>query len=191
MVNLMSKKDGIRIIVLLFIIIFLVSVTPFTNSRYVSETESEVKIEAAYYLLDTNYIVADIKIPDLVPSNTRYTYGFSIANNKDFERTEVSLEYDLSIRTTTNLPLEYELYLNEDYTNPMADNIIINDNFVLDDDETYFREIETDKRYFSYSYDEIDVYTLVIDFPISYKDFKYQDVIESIEIIINSKQRVN
>ena len=100
------------------------------------------------------------------------------------------MSYDLSIRTTTNLPLEYELYLNEDYKDSGASTIFTSDNTEQDSDSTYFRNFKTDTKYFSYLYDEKNTYQLVVRFPKDYIDYKYQDIYESIEITIKSKQIV-
>ena len=94
----------------------------------------------------------------------------------------------MKIVTTTNLPLSYRLFLNDDYTSPTATNIITSDVTAADEYGTYFKTMSTDTKYFSYLYNETNLYTLVINFPKTYTDAKYQDVLESIEIVIDSKQ---
>ncbi len=98
------------------------------------------------------------------------------------------MQYDLVIRTTTNLPLEYELYLNSVYTDANAENAIIDSQVIQDTDGTYFNKFTTDTKYFSHSYNETNTYQLVVYFPETYVDEMYQDIVDSIEITVNSKQ---
>lgn len=98
------------------------------------------------------------------------------------------MEYDLTIRTTTNLPIEYELYKNDQYTNATAQNIIKSDDIVQDDDSTYFRVLTTETETFSYNEAKKNIYQLVVRFPEKYNTINYQDIIEAIEITVDSKQ---
>ena len=93
------------------------------------------------------------------------------------------------IRTTTNLPITYELYKNITNLNE-ATSIKISDEVKKDADGTYFRYIVTNEDYFSYVDDEVNYYTLVVYFPSEYSSFKYQDVVEFIEINIDSMQMI-
>jgi len=59
------------------------------------------------------------------------------------------------------------------------------------EDGTYFRYIKTDKIYFTHLYDEVNNYQLVVNFPSEYKDAKYQDIYELLEITIDSRQIID
>lgn len=160
-------------------------------SRYESNAESNIDTGVAHYILNSGYQYINVKIPNLVPRDDPYVYNFSISNNKDGTRTETLMEYDLMIKTTTNLQLNYELYMNEDYQSPTATDIILSTNIIQDEHGTYFKEMPTAKSYFTYSYDETNNYTLLIYFPKTYINYQYQDIIESIYIIIESKQIIS
>lgn len=177
-----------RILFLVFLFVFLLILLPMSYSRYESVAESNVNTSVAYYILDTGYQYIDVKIPNLAPRDEPYVYNFNISNNNGTVRTETLMEYDLKIKTTTNLQLNYSLYMNENYQNVGATNIINATNIVQDDYGTYFKELNTSKNYFTYLYDETNDYTLLIHFPKTYINYKYQDIIESIFIIIESKQ---
>lgn len=192
MKKIKTRKNNFKSLIgLLIILFFLIVIIPVSFSRYETTGSSNLNSVVAYYVLDTDYQYLDVRIPNMVPSQDPYIYNFTVANYKDGKRAEVSLEYDLSIKTTTNLALEYELYLNEDYQSQSAQNIIIQNELIQDEYNTYFRNITTPKQYFSYLYDEINEYTLVIYFDEIYNNYKYQDIIESIFIVIDSKQTVN
>ena len=177
-----------NILCLTFLIIILN--IPSTLSKYTSNSSSDVKTDVAFYIVKTDYKTEEILLDEIVPREEPYVYTFEVSNNDGKNRTETNLSYDLSIRTTTNLPLEYELYLNEDYKDSGARTIFTSDNTEQDSDSTYFRNFKTDTKYFSYLYDEKNTYQLVVRFPKDYIDYKYQDIYESIEITIKSKQIV-
>lgn len=185
------KKSNIkifRISALLLIFLMLLIILPMSYSRYESVATSNTNAPVAYYILDAGYQYLNVKIPNLVPSVNPYVYNFTISNNDGTNRAETLLEYDLTVKTTTNLQLDYELYLNESYMNPLSTDIINNTNIVQDEHDTYFKEMTTNTEYFTYQYDETNSYTLLIYFPTTYSSHIYQDIIESIFLIIESKQ---
>ena len=72
--------------------------------------------------------------------------------------------------------------------NNQPQNVIEEDKTEQDEDGTYFRKITTAKETFSYNSDEKNIYQLKIKFPKQYNQIEYQNIIEGIEININSKQ---
>lgn len=181
-------KRNYKIVVLFILIIFFTCIIPFTNSKYESTIVSNAKSSVAIYLLEATYDVTSINIPNLEPSLEPYVYYFRIANNDGENRTETSLQYDLSIRTTTNLPLEYKLYLDEDYKLDTSTDLFGTAELITDENGMYFQKLSIPTRYFGYTQNEIDSYTLVIYFPYEYRNHTYQDMVESIEIVVDSKQ---
>ena len=85
----------------------------------------------------------------------------------------------------TNLPLTYELYINGN-----TENIIKTNEIVQDEDGTYFREITTNTENLYYQEPKTNIYNLVVKFPESYNTKEYQDIIEMLEITIDSRQMV-
>lgn len=173
------------LVVILLVTMFLI---PTTFSRYVSQTSSNAEARVAFYLLKTDYQTNVVLLDEIAPRNDPYTYTFTVANYEGTKRAETNMQYDLTIRTTTNLPLEYELYLNSVYTSANAENAITSSDVIQDDDGTYFNVFTTDTKYFNYSYNEVNTYQLVVYFPAIYIDEIYQDIVDSIEITVNSKQ---
>lgn len=187
----MKKNNLIKITLLFFLIIFLACLVPFTKSKYESQTIANFKNDVAIYLVETSFKEVDINIPDLVPSTEPYIYNFTISNTDGENISEVNIEYELYIKTTTNLPLKYELYLNEDYKDPSSINIFETEEIITDEYGTFYRKVGIPKRYFYYDIETTDKYTLVINFPIDYNNSIYENCIESIELIVDSKQVIN
>ena len=111
-------------------------------------------------------------------------------NKKGEKTSEVDIEYVLSIVTTTNLPLRYELYENSNYQDSNAVNLITDSNTVteLDEDGTYFQTFTFEKEELFFSTPTTNTYTLVVYFDQSSNDAKYQDAVEGVRIIVDSKQ---
>ena len=100
------------------------------------------------------------------------------------------MEYDLTIRTTTNLPLTYELYKNQDYKDTGAVDIIKTNNIEKDEYDTYFRIMTTETEVMKYKEPKTNVYQLVVHFPENYNTTNYQNIIEALEINVNSHQLI-
>lgn len=180
-----SNKLTIAIIALAI----LLTLIPIAYSKLFSRNDSDFKIETAFYILNADYYNKEIYLDNLIPSDTPYVYDFKVSNNDGTNRLETKLEYNLKIITTTNLPLTYKLYMNEDYTQNDSVNIITNDTIEKSsEDGAYFRIMETANQIFDFTNDEENIYHLVVNFPKEYDSFEYQDIIESITINIESKQ---
>lgn len=169
---------------LVILLIVLISILPSAYSRYESTLGASSKIDTAIYLLNDTYEYVDVRLPELVPQTTGYVYTFSVSNNDGTIRTDTDLEYDLTIVTTTNLPLDYEVYENGDESK----SAIVSDVIEQDSDGTYFRKISMSKKSFGHKIDESNVYTLVIYYQASSVDANFQSLIESIRIEVDSRQ---
>lgn len=186
-----NRKRSIIIAKLLVNILFIILIFILLNrtfAKYKTEATSQAEIQAAFYLLNDEYQSAEVKLDSLEPRDDEYVYSFSVSNNKSNKRTETSLEYELKIITTTNLPLSYKLYKNEDYKTGTS--IITSDTTLPDEYGTFFRTICTEKEIFTYSENKTNIYTLVVKFPKEYNKTEYQDIIEAITIAIESRQLI-
>lgn len=176
---------------LLLVLLIIVFLIPMSYSRYESKGNGSAGMDLAFYLLKADYHTQNILLSEIEPRDTPYVYNFEVSNNDGVNRTETNLEYDLSIRVTTNLPLRYELYMDEEYTNDSATNILSDDGPIPDSDGTYFVTMHTPRRYFYYNNNETHNYQLVVYFPLEYKHYDYQNIYESVQIIVDSKQVID
>ena len=156
------KKRIIQILILILILILLIRIISLTISKYESSAISDSAIQVAFYVLNRDYQSMSLNLESLFPRDEPYVYYFSVSNSNGDKTCETDMEYDLTIRTTTNLPIEYELYKNEQYTNDAAQSIIKSDDIVQDDDNTYFRVITTETETFSYNEAKKNIYQLVV-----------------------------
>ena len=184
---LKNKKFIIIFISIILIFLILLLIFELTIARYQKEVKSNAPLEYALYILNTDPVSDQIKIGDITPRNESYIYSFSVSNFKDEERLETNLDYTITITSTTNLPIDYRLVINDDYTTNTS-NSFVSDELITDEDGTYFRVMKTSPTRFTYTEKETNYYYLVVDFPINYIDSKYQDISEFINIKIESNQ---
>ena len=188
MINKKNKRVFVKALILIFCVIIITRLFVLILARYESMSNSVANVDMAFYLLKDDYKTMTTNLDSLLPQDDAYIYNFSIGNQEGTQRAEVDLEYELTIRTTTNLPLTYELYMNQNYTDSGATNIITENNIALDDQGTYFRTLSTDKVNLSYKVGTTNLYQLVVHFPKEYNTENYQDIIELIEITVNAHQ---
>ena len=177
-----------KLIILVLCLLIIARIFVLVLSKYESIANSYANVEIAFYLLKEDYKTMTINLAELLPQNNAYVFDFSIGNQDGIEMAEVDLEYELSLRTTTNLPLTFELYMNENYTDTGATNIIKENNIALDEQGTYFRTMTTEKKYLSYKEGKTNLYQLVVYFPANYNQEIYQNIIELLEINVNAQQ---
>lgn len=162
-----------------------------SNARFISEATSATKLNVALYALNE---IDDFDIPlgNIKPSSEPYLYEFSITNtDAEGNITETNLEYDLTLIATTNIPLEYKLYKNQNCNSVNGTNILNVHEPAKDDDGTYFLTMTTSKEVFGYERAETNTYCLLVTFPLQYNTSQYSDLIESVRLSINSEQIID
>ena len=181
----------IKLILLILCLIVIIQIFSLTISRFQSESESDADIDIAFYLVKEDYKSMNLNLGRIVPRDEPYIYTFEITNEENGQVAETDLEYSLEIKTTTNLPLIYRLYKNEDYTDDNSRNIIISDTNEKDEDGTYFKILRTNNETFTHSEPVSNIYTLLIYFPSEYNSEEYQDIIDAVEINVDAKQIID
>lgn len=186
-VKINSKKLKKNILFVGIAIIFVVAIIifPSTLSRFQTSGEGEAKFDMAFSLLNTDELVTDVELENVLPDGKVYEYTFAVKNYDDEgNRIDVILEYDITMKTTTNLPIKYEVYDNNGNLMQMSLETI------KDSDGTYFNVYNTEKRVATYKKDTIESYTIKYSLDSSYDDESFQDIIELLSIEINVKQIV-
>ena len=188
MKNKKLRRLYTKLVILVLCFLIIARIFVLVLSKYESVSNSYANVDIAFYLLKEDFKTMTLNLASLLPQDNAYTFEFSVGNQAGDERAEIDLEYDLLIRTTTNLPLTYELYMNEQYTDAGATNIIKENTVEQDEFGTYFRKMTTDKIILPYTEGKTNLYQLVVYFPEDYDQEKYQDIIELLEINVNGQQ---
>lgn len=208
----MRIRRRVKFLVGITIILTIYRVLFDSYSLYESKATSDANIDIAFFVVNDMYQIADagstvyedvrrIDIADLNPGDSK-KYKISVANYAYLDEngyktdvrtdkivcSDVNIKYDLKIRTTTNLPLEYEIRRVLDRRE--IDRKISRD--IEEKDSIYFRDIfETKEQKMPYGTEKLDEYELTITYPKEYNDAKYQGIIEYIEVSIDAEQIQN
>lgn len=186
-----EKKRLLIVVTGLFLLIILViNLFQIAYASYESEAKLNANINKALYILEEGGMNFNIDLNKIEPSDKPYIYKFSISNYKGNKHSQVDIEYKIDFKTTTNLPLTYELYRNENYDDVGAKNLFNTAKLTQDTDGAWYNTLEGKEKYiFPYVENKTDIYTLVIHFPKEYKtNTEYADNIENIEVGIKSNQ---
>lgn len=180
-------------LILFFLLFFAIFLIRSTNSSYKTSTNLAIKPDFAAFVFEEGMFKFNLDTIGIKPSNKDYVYSFTIANYNSKKESDVDLIYTINISTTTNLPLEYKLYKDEDYTLSTSVNLLNDKEIVQDEDGSWYNEYKVDKEYeMYYSVNTKHTYYLVITFKEEYgNNVLYADLIDNIRINIKSRQIIN
>ena len=181
-------KKSILILFLIAIIIIAIIFIRNTLSRYETAATSEKDVDVAFWMLHDDFQSANMIIQDIYPSDNSFDYSFSVSNFETDEegninkRAETDLEYELTITTTTNLPLEYVIEQNGEI-------ITTQQEITTDEDGTYYRKISIEPSQMVQGQDVTDNYVIKVTFPKENDtNAEFSDLIEYIKLDINAEQ---
>ena len=185
-----KKRFLIVILVMFLLIVIAIRLLQIAYAAYESQAKLNANINQALYILEAGGMDFNIDLDKIEPSPDPYIYKFSISNFEGNRHSDVDIEYQINLTTTTNLPLRYELYRNENYDEATATDLFENATIKQDIDGAWYNYLEgTEKYLFPYTEDMTDIYTLVIYFPEENKTTTdYADNLENIEVEIKSNQ---
>ncbi len=213
-----QKKMNFISIFLALDILIIFGLLKTSNAVYVADAVGEAPMDVALYAFkyDGLYNVQtggtetaiDINLGSLQPnkkdSQNQYpedgkkTYHFTVTNrmlndNDELVKTDTNISYKLKVIVTTNIRLNYGLYLNQNPDVAGAVNLLRtngSDNGVESQDSwgTYFKYYTLDEKCLTKDREVSDDYYLTVEFPEDMIDSKYQDLVESIKIQLESKQ---
>ena len=124
MANKKLRRLYMKLVILVLCLLIIARIFVLVLSKYESISDSYANVDIAFYLLKEDYKTMTINLAELLPQDNAYTFEFSIGNQAGEDIAEVDIEYELTLRTTTNLPLTYDLYMNQKYTDTGATSII-------------------------------------------------------------------
>lgn len=188
-----KKRFLLFILMILLLLILALFLLKETYSKYVTDVNIDANITNAMYVFEDGKMSFNIDLNDIIPRTSPYVYTFSVANYNEGDRSDVDIEYTLGMITTTNMPLTYQLYRNENYDSPGATNIISSSSVVKDLDNAWYNKFMVNGTYsMNRSVNKKDIYYLVIYFPSAYStNSAYADSIDNIEVTIKSYQVID
>ena len=175
-----------KIYIILSFIILIMFFSGITYSLFHSSTSltSNNQGLANFVFNAENLDSIALNLADLKPG-TVLEYEFSITNNELEKVSDVTIEYQLKIKTYHFIPLDIKLYkLNEKY------------DYVGNCDEKYTRDSDNKLvcnmpiEQMNKNENTVDTYKLVISFPEEYSDVEYANLVDFIDIEIDSWQKI-
>jgi len=178
------KKKMLFVFLLCSLIVFFSGITySFFNST--AKLNSSNQGIASFIFGVENLEKIDLNLNGLKPGDEK-EYLFSITNKKQEKISDVTIEYKLTIKTYHFIPLLINLYKIEDDK----------EEFVGTCDETTSRNSDNELvcnmpvKILDNSSKKIDTYKLKINFPIEYNGILYSNLVDYINIEIDSWQKM-
>ena len=193
-IHLKYKVRFLVVSLTMFILLFFaISLIRTTNASYKTSTNLAIKPDFAAFIFQEEMFEFIMETSGIKPRDESYVYSFTVANYNDQKECDIDLTYTINISTTTNLPLEYKLYKDEDYTLSSSTNLLNSKKVVQDEDNSWYNEYTIDNIYeMYYSVNTKHVYYLVVNFDKDYGDnIEYANLIDNIRINIEAKQLID
>lgn len=178
-----SKKTRLKIIVMLVSSIVLICGSGITYSLFTSSSRLVANQKIAQFVFNaTKTDVIELPITNLNPG-AKSEYKFQVTNNIDNKRSDVTIKYQMTIKTFHFMPLEINLYKENEET-PL---LTCEESSRNTDNEVV---CNTEVQTMDYKLNATDNYKLVIEFPEKYNDDSYTDLVDYIDIEIKSWQAI-
>ena len=178
-----NKKTRLKIIVMLISTIVLICGSGITYSLFTSSSKLVANQKIAQFVFNaTKTDVIELPIANLNPG-AKSEYKFQVTNNIDNKRSDVTIKYQMTIKTFHFMPLEINLYKENEET-PL---LTCEESSRNTDNEVV---CNTEVQTMDYKLNATDNYKLVIEFPEEYNDDTYMDLVDYIDIEIKSWQAI-
>lgn len=175
--------------VLIIITLILISSYSITQSRYETSSQINLSPTLAFFVVDVQSQTGQIKLESMIPRTEPYLYTFNVSNFQNNKRANVDLTYSIEIITTTNMPLEFQIFKGND----MTQNTVDSDTITTDTNGVYLRHLVINNvSTMIYTSNVTDTYVLWVSFPEMYKNNSdaYAGIIDLVDIKINAEQVV-
>lgn len=175
----------VKVLIGLFIVTAIIFATGITYSIFTSNKDMNMNDQKiAKFIFDTSITDAfEVPIDDLEP-NTFKEFDFQVSNNSEGKKSNVTLNYQITIKTFHFMPLVIELY-KVGIEEPI---LVCDENKTRNTDG----ELVCNSPYQEMEYDQevIDDYKLKVTFPKEYNTPEYSDLVDYIDLSIQSFQKM-
>jgi hypothetical protein len=177
----MIKKKIMIIVICSFV---LVAGTGITYSLFSSNSNLIANQKIAQFIFEaTKTDSIELPITDLNPGDEPVNYTFQVANNLEQKKSDVTINYQVIVKTYHFMPLDIKLY-KEGIDEP----ILICDDKFSRDEATNQLLCNSDVQKMIHNDKITDKYTLELTFPKKYNSEVYANLVDYIDIDINSWQ---
>ena len=176
-----------KIIIMIFLLILVTFFSGITYSFFNTKSEFRSTNQGiASFIFETNKVdYIELNMNDLVPGEER-KYLFSVTNSKDRKISDVTIEYELRIKTYHFMPLTIELYKLSSEDELLVGTCDENASRNSENELICNMPIATLTK----SEESVDDYKLKVIFPEIYNDIVYSNLVDYINIEIESWQKI-
>ena len=173
----LEKKNKALITAAVLLVLALVSFMCIRSliAGYKAETGSSDSARVAVFGHDESITVPAAILEKLVPGSSA-TYAVELSNASDSRTSEVAQKYQIEVKTSGNLPLEYTLKKDGSKAGSFSET------------DTASHVFTDDSMSFKASAAETHKYELVISWPEDRKDIGFSGVPDFVDIDINVEQ---
>ena len=186
----MRKKS--KVLVVLLVLTFITFTSGLTYSFFHSNSTLKSNNNNIAKLIFNTELLDKIELPlvDLKPGFSE-VYDFAITNSQDDKTSDVTLDYQLVIRTFQLVPLRIYLYKIEVEDEEEKEELIIDCNSSASrDNETNEVICNTEVMSLIHSNENQDKYKIKVEFPKEFNDEIYSNLVDYINIEAKSWQKV-
>jgi len=181
-----NKKIKLKLMVIVITSVLLICGIGITYSLFTSKGNLHVDQKIAKFVFEAKKTdTIQLPITDLNPGD-KTSYQFQVTNNSKDKKSEVTINYQMIIKTFHFMPLDINLYkINGD-----------KEEFIIKCDETFSHNQEnqrvcnTEISELSHKNELTEEYKLEVSFPKEYKSQEYSELVDQIEIQIKSWQKM-
>ena len=195
--SIFSLSEEKRRFLLFAFVLFLALFSSFyllriAYARYETNAKLMADVQKSLYIFEDEKLQFNLKTDGIVPSSVPYSYKFSVSNFKDDKTSEIDIEYTVTVKTTTNLPINVAIFKLDASANP-GPNLITGAVVKKDEDGSFYRVYKVPTTYQMLFANKVtDYYKIEITFPEVYKDsMTYENAIENVDVILESKQMID
>lgn len=181
-------KFILRLIFLFLIVVLEINIVSIAYSKYESQAVGNIKPDVALFVLDAKTYTGNLSLSGLVPRNDSYTYLIYVTNSDSEDNvSNVNMTYNLTFKTTTNLPLTYDII---DVDTGLS---VVSDTTSYTDSNGVYYNVYHDNHTYSFNYGtpEKKYFRVVVNFPNTYSmNPEYQSMIDLFTVEADAKQVV-
>lgn len=179
-------KIKYKVLVIMFLMTFALFGSGITYSIFNSKTNlitTDQKI--AKFVFNANKVdYIELELTDINPGDIE-EYLFSVSNTSSSNVSDITVDYQITVKTYHFIPLNIELYKIEGDI----------ENKIMTCDEKYTRNennelvCHSEIQNMSYDTEIVDNYKIRITFPMEYNDVSYANLVDFIDLEISSWQK--
>ena len=182
-----SNSIKLKLVIILITSVLLICGIGITYSLFTSKGNLHADQKIAKFVFEAKKTdTIQLPITNLNPGD-KTSYNFQVTNNSNDKKSEVTINYELILKTYHFMPLEINLYKIVDDKEEL---VVKCDETISRDQQTNQIICNTKTSELSHNNELSENYRLDVSFPKQYNSLEYAELVDHIEIQIKSWQKM-